>query len=811
MRHDVLIAIRTLVKRPAYALSVVATLTLGIAGATLMFTLLDAVVLRPLPFRDPDRLLFLTGVAGPERSPRGGSFPEIHDWRTRNQTLEDVSIYDETSLNLRAGDQAVRVETEMVSASYFSLLGVNAALGRTFRPDEDAVVDRNAVAVISDALWKDRFGSAPDVLGRTIYLNDRACSIVGVMPDGFKGISFDTDVWVPSMMVSLTSAPSVVNNRGTRWLGAIARLRGSVPLARAQEDLDRVAVQLEREHPDFNRERRVQVDPLHQALVGTTRDLVLALFLGVILFLLVACANVASLQLARAAGRTRELAVRFALGARRWHVIRQLLTESIVLALVAGGFGTLLAAWALGALLAIVPDGTLPRHVQPALDARAGAFAFAISLLAGASVALLPAFAALRRNLSDAMKEGARSVSTGLASLRRPSTQQALVVVEIALAMTLLVSAGLMLRSLDRQLRLPLGFQPGGVTVARVSLPAARYAPEARLVFVDQLVERLREIPRVGAATVATSLPFTGNSSASIMMPDVARDENGALRYYRNFVTPDFFTTVGITITRGRTFTPDDRAGAPLVAIVNESGARRIWGAENPIGHRFRMGGAGAPTVEIVGIAADAQFRSLTDDLAVRVEPDVYFPFAQRTDRDIELAVRTKDGSTVPFAALQDALRAGDPGLPIYRVQALDTFVAQQTASPRFGSTLLTAFSSGALLLAAVGLYGLVAYIVGTSRREIAIRLALGAESRRVVALIVRNGMTLVAAGVALGIGGAFLAGRSLQAQLFAVDPLDPLTIAIVAALLLFVASIASVLPSRRAVRANPHTALRAD
>ena len=811
MLKETAIAIRTLSKRPGYALAVVLTLALGIGATTLMFSVADAALLRPLPFRDPDRLVSLTGVAGPQRSPRGGSMPEVADWRALNETLVDVSLYDEMSLNMRVGADAIRVETEMVNASYFALLGIQPALGRTFLPEEDAVPDRNAVAVISDALWRERFGGDPAILDRTIHLNDRAFSIVGVMPKGFAGISFDTDLWVPSMMVTLTAGPAIVENRGARWLGALGRLDEGIALPRAQDDLNRVAAILEQRHPEFNRQRGVQVDSLDETLLGRRADLIVALFAAVVAFLAIACINVAGLQLARAVSRRRELAVRLALGARRWHMLRQLLTESFVLAIAAGTVGTIGAAWALSGLLALAPAGALPRHVTPAIDPRAVAFALVIASAAAALVAILPVMVATRRDLSDAMKEGARSAGPGIGSIRRPSTQQALVVAEIALAMTLLTAAGLMVRSLERQMRVPLGFEPAGVTVARLTLPVSRYAPPQRAAFVTRLTERLRETPGVVSAAVATSLPFTGNSSASILIPEGGTDVQQGQRYYRHAVTAELFSTLGIPLKRGRTFTEQDRRDAPLVAIVNESAAKRLWGTDDAVGRRFRMGTTG-PFVELVGIAGDTRFRDLTTNLmAARVEPDVYFPFTQRTDADIEIAVRTRDASAVSLAVLQQSVAAIDGGLPLYQVQRLEDAVRAQTSTARFGSALLTIFSAGALLLAAIGLYGLIAYVVGLSGREIGIRLALGADARRLVFLIVGNGMALVTAGVLIGAAGAAAAGRALESQLFQTPGVDPATFGAVALLLLVVAAVASAIPTRRAVRIDPQAALRMD
>jgi putative ABC transport system permease protein len=806
--HQILVAIRSLIKRPGYSASVVLTLALGIGGSTMMFSLLDGALLRPLPFAEPGRLVTLTGVAGPDRVPRGASFPEVGDWRTMNATLEHVTMYDETSLNLRIDTEAVRVDTEMVSASYFPLLGVSAALGRTFLPEEDAVPDRNAVALISHRLWRDRFGSDPGVLQRSVYLNDRPVQIVGVMPAGFAGVSFDTDLWVPSMMISLTSSPAVIENRGNRWLVVLARLAPDVSIERAQDDMTRVATLLEQQYPDTHRQRGVQMATYRNFVLGDTARLIATLFGAVILFLVVACTNVASLQLARATSRRRELAVRIALGARRWHILRELMTESIVLSLVAGIIGAMIAAWSLGGAVALMPDGALPRFVQPSTDLRALMFALAASFAVGVLVSILPGMSASRRELADALKQGARSAGGGLGSIRRISSQQVLVVAEIALAMTLLTAAALMVRSLERQTKIAVGFEPAGVTIGALNLPASRYTPEARVTFVERLRERLTRIPGVRAASISSDLPF-GGSSAAILLPAGAGAPDPGIRYYRHFVTPTFFETLGIPIERGRGFTPQDRQGAPLVAIINKSSARRIAPGTDAVGRQFRLGADG-PSVEIVGVIADARFRDLTTDLSGgRTEPDVFFPFAQRTDRDIQIAVRTSAGALVPISVLQQAVSEIDAGLPLYQVSSLMDPLRQQTSTSRFASALLTAFSAGALMLAGIGLYGLVAYVVGMSRHEIAIRMALGASAAGVTALIVRNGMTLVVSGIVVGILGALGAARALQGQLFQTSATDPGAFALVALVLLLVTFIASLMPTRRAVSVEPHAALR--
>jgi predicted permease len=810
MLKDLAVAWRTLLKKPSYAIAVTATLGLGIGASAMTFSLLDAALLRPLPFERPDRLVALVGVAGPERSPRGASFPEILDWRARASTLDDVVIFDDASVNLRVGNASIRAEAELVSARYFPLLGVRPALGRAFLPEEDAVPDRDAVAVVSHAFWRERLGGDPQAVSSTIVLNERPLRVVGVMPEGFRGLSFDTEVWVPSMLVALVNGPGMATSRNTRWLVAYARLKEGVTRDRAQEDLTRVAQQLEAEFPATNRQRGVDVRVLRDSLLGGGRGLVVALFGAVALLLLVACTNVASLQLARATARRRELAVRIALGAGRWHIVRQLLAESIVLSAAAGAVGTLAAAWALGTAVTLMPEGALPAYVQPAVEVRAVLFAFVASAVVAIVVPLLPALASSRQQPSDSLKAGARTVEPGLGSIRRPSMQQLLVVGEIALATVLLASAALMARSLQRQMDVRLGFDPTGVTVARLSLPLDRYPPAARAEFVTRLREHLAEMPDVAAVAVGSDTPLTGRSSASLIVPDSAQPADPAVRYYRHLVAPGYFAALGIAITRGREFTDADRQGSPPVAVISESGARRLWGGADPVGRYLLTNDSARRRIEIVGVAADARFRDLrTDMTAARAEPDVFFPYGQRTDGDLELAVRTRSGAPVSAAAMQAVVGRMDPGIPVFQTQPLSRAVARQTSSARFISALMAAFSVAALLLAALGLYGLLAYVIGLSRREIAIRLALGANARAVVGLIAGNGLVLVLTGAALGGLGAAAAGHAMASLLFRTSPVDPAALASVALLLIVVAAAAMFGPARRALRIEPHAALK--
>jgi putative ABC transport system permease protein len=806
--RDARLALRSLQSRPGFSAVVIATLALGIGTTTAMFSLVDAVLFRSLPFEQPERLLFLWGVRGPERSIRGGSVPEVADWRSLNRSMSGVSVFDPISLNLRTDRGPIRVQAERVNAGYFEVLGIGAALGRTFSAEEDKVPDTAPVVVVSHAFWKSRLGSDVKAVGRTISLNERPFSVIGVMPEGFGGLSFGAQLWVPVAMLSVDNPVGLLSSRDSRWLGAVGRLRNGVTREAAQRDLEGVASRLTQQYPESNRDRSVQLFSLKDNFLGTTASLFSTLFKAVLLVLLIACVNVMSLQLVRANAREREIALRLALGGGGWPLTRQLLTEGLVLAGLGGIAGILVAHWSIRLLAPLAPPGVLPAYAQLGVDGRVLLFSLGITLVCGVACGLTPLLRRNRSDLAGALREGARAASSGLGRLRRPGLQQGFVIAEVALALMLLVGAGLMLRSLRERLAVSPGFEAAGVLAARVSLPRARYVGAARSEFAERLAERLAAVPGVGGAAVASDLPLRGNSNASLLQVDQPGAE--PIRYYRHSVTPGFFAALGIPIVAGRALSPDDRADRQRVAVISQAMARRFWGGNSAVGHRFHLGDGSDPEVEVVGIAGTARFRDLTTDLnAAGAEPDVYYPISQRPDADLEIAVRSRSGAAFPAARLQEEVSALDGTLPTFAVQRLEDALRQQNAAPRFGSLLLTVFSALALGLAALGIYGVIAFVVGLSTREIAIRLALGADRIKVQRVVIGNGMILVTVGVALGVAGARLGGRLLQSQLYGIRAGDPATLAMVTVAVLLVALLASWLPARRASEIQPQAVLK--
>jgi putative ABC transport system permease protein len=807
---DFRVALRSLRRRRSFAIVVIVTTAIAIAATTTMLGVVNATIVRPLPFPDAKQLVFAQGFLGREQAVRGLSYLETVDWRAMSRVFDGLAAYNNISLNIddAAGDPR-RVEAEIVSAEFFRVLGVRAARGRTFLADEDRAPDANAVAVIGHGLWQSRFGGIDSIVGRSMTVNARSFAIVGVMPPGFRGLSFDSEVWIPMMMTPTVRPVSALESRSSRWLRVVGRMKRGLSVADAQRDLDRVTTDLARVYPETNRDRGARVTSLRTYYLGSMQTLLLALFGAVGFLLLIACANVMNLQLVRAAGRRHEMALRVALGAARGCIVRQLVTEGIVLASAGGAAGVLLALWAIDVLLPLAPAGVFPGYASVTVDGYVLAYTALITAAVGLVFGLAPALTRSGGNLVTALKDGAPSAAAGFGSMRRVRPQQAFVVAQVALALVLLAGATLMIQSLRRQLDVDPGFSPDGVVAARLALPIDRYSDSGRTRFTEQLGQRIGALPGVAAVAFGADLPLRGNQSGGWLTYNGGPTD--PVSYSRHRVSPEYFATLGIPLRRGRLFAAGDGPSAPPVAIVSASMARRLWPDRDPIGQRISPGGSDA-RVEVVGVVGDVRFRDLTGDLLATSAPvDVYYPFAQETDETIEIAVRGEAAPATIVAGIRRAVREMDATLPLYGVAELNDAIAQQTSAARFGSLMLSLFAGIAIVLAGVGIYGLLAFVVASSSRDIAIRMALGAASANVVGLVVRKGMSLAGVGALLGIVIAVPSTRVLTNFMFGVRANDRATIAAVTALLLGVSLVACVFPARRASRVAPLDALKAE
>ncbi len=795
--HDLRIGLRSLRRQPGFSAAAVGTLALGIGAATAIFAVAEAALLRPLPFREPDRLKMVWGVAGPERDVRGASPIEIADWRRLTSSFETLSLYDQTTVNLSGVGEARQLDAELVAPGFFRMLGVAPAIGRTLAPEDDRPGAVGA-ALISDDLWRSQFGGDPGVVGRTIRLDDRPFTIAGVMPPRFKGLSFGVDVWAP---LGPFMTESSLQSRGSRWLGAVGRLKPGVSPQTAQADLDAAAGRLAELYPETNRERGAQLIAIKTFYLDSARSLLFVLLSGVGLLLLIACANVANLQVVRTSDRQRELSLRHALGAGRGRVARQLVTESLALSIVGGALGVLVAWVGLGLLLPLIPAGALPQYVQVRMSPLLVGFAVLLSLLAGGVVGLV---AAMRsdRDPAGALK-GSRSSGSGWRA-GRLSLQQVLVGGEVAVALVLLVAAGLALRSFRSQLAIDPGFHPEGVLAASVSLTGDRYDPETRRTFITTLRGQLHAAPGVRDVAIVSDAPLRGGFSASLLTREGEPDER--IRFYLHRVSDGYFRTLGIPLLRGRGFDSSDRPDGPGVTVVSDAFARRIWPGQDAIGKRVRLGDDYAT---VIGIAGDVHYRDLTTSLMdPSDDPDLYFSVVQVTPRSFDILLRGAGDPAALTAELRRVVARLDPSIPVYQVEPLAKTLASQTALARLTSFLLGLFGGLSLLLAVVGLYGVMAFIVRGRRREIAIRSAIGARPDQIQRLVLGQGMAVVGIGLVLGLGGALLAGRLLAGLLFDTRAVNPLVLAGTAVALGAAALLANWLPARQATRLEPRTAL---
>jgi putative ABC transport system permease protein len=809
VRQDVRYALRTLRRSPAFTVVAILVLALGIAGNTTMFSLMDAVRLRALPYVESDRLVILWGnVMRAKLERRGASYPDFLDWRAQSTTFEGLAAADETRMTLSGVGEASRILVETVSAPYFPLLRANAALGRTFAPDEDVVPQKVAVVVLSDAFWRRQLSADPQIVGRPLVLDARPYTVVGVMPPGFRGLGDRADVWIPFVMGN--SAEGLAQ-RGSRGFQVLARLQPGVSRTQAQAELDAISRRLEQAYPDTNEKRGVEVSPLDEELLGGFRPALRALMLAVAFVLLIACANVTNLLLARSEARQREIAVRTAIGAGWGRLLRQLVTESCVLTGIAAALGLALASVGLRALLQASPV-TFPSFVHPHIDLRVAMFTAVVAVASGILLGLAPAMHGRISRLGEALKESAR----GSEGTRARTVRSALVVAEVSLAVLLLVGAGLMIRTVQHIVAIDPGFNPDRVLVARVSIPRQETAvpsdPPAPLVVAARtLLERVRALPGVSAASLASDPPLSGLDSAVFYSTegDDSTDAQTRPRAYVHRVAPEFFTTIGIPLRSGRTFLESELRPASDAVVVSEHVAKRFWPGQDPIGKRIKIGSLASqnPWLRIVGVVSEVKYRGLPENPTS--DPDLYFPFIDRAQQ-VSMVVRTSGDPASLVPSVRQAIREVDPSIPLFGIFTMTERIADQTAQFRFTTWVLGTFAAMALLLSAIGIYGVMSYLVSQRTREVGIRMALGAGRRDIVRLIVGRGAQLIAIGILLGAVASIGLQRLMSALTYQASILDGVTAAAIAALAA-AGLLACYLPARRASRVDPLVALRTE
>ncbi|HEY9283912.1 MAG TPA: ABC transporter permease [Pyrinomonadaceae bacterium] len=821
--HDVRYGARLMLRSRGPALVAVVALALGIGANTAIFSVVNSLLLRPLPYRRPEQLVkAYQSAPDPSKGmlPSVWSYPRFEILRGESRSFAAVAGHTQNPYNLTGTDEPERLQVEMVSAGYFPLLGVEAAAGRTFTAEEDGAGAANPAALLSHGLWQRRFGGDERVLGQTVELDKRAFTVVGVLPPGFRGQTGTADAWVTMAAAPLLRYPKILTNANNAWFQVVARLRDGVTAEEARAEMAAVSQRIERQHPGPKQAmqagaRVVTLAPLRAAkLDPAVRNSFLILLAAVGLVLLIACANVANLLLARGVARRREFAVRAALGAGRGRIIRQLLAESLMLSLLAGALGLLVALWGVELIKQFRPSDdaqfwsayTRAFDFFPIdLDGRVLAFNFLLALLTGLLFGLLPALQSSRADLGRALKDGAASTPTGFHRLRRLNSRGLLVVSEIALSLVLLAGAGLMLKSLSRLHAVDLGFDPANVLT--MAAPSRDAKPE----FYEQLLARVAALPGVEAAGLGSTAPLLGHASMTSLGIE-GRAEGNEAGVGLHSVSPDYFKTLGIPVLRGRAFTERDRPGAPRVALVNQTAAAQLFPGEDPVGKRIKPSmtpeyETDEKSVEIVGVVGDARYGRLEG----AVEPDVYLPAWQPTDAAQTLVLRTSAEPAGVVSAVRREVRALDRNVPVASVRTMDARVAEVTSRARFITFLLGIFAGLALLLAAVGIYGVVAYSVSARAREVGIRIALGAQRADVLRLVLLDGLPLVAAGLALGLLAAWAAARVLRSQLYEVSASDPLIFAGVTALLAGVALLASLVPARKATKVDPANVLRAE
>ncbi|MEK6286645.1 MAG: ABC transporter permease [Acidobacteriota bacterium] len=815
--QDIRYSIRSLIKTPGFTAVAVIVLALGIGANTAIFTVVNAVLLRPLPYPGSDQLVMLW-----ETNPRFqigvDTLPVTHgnfmDWREQNSVFEYVSVLGVGRWNLTGMGDPERVSGASVSPNFFRLMGTEPKLGRAFRDDEEKP-GAGKVVVISHALWQRRFAGEPDVIGKAMTLDGESYTVIGVAPEGFQfpranelpffvGVSTQTDLWRP-----MTLGDDFVNKkRANHQLCVMAKLRSGVTREQAQSEMTSIVERLEQSYPDSNQGIGVKVVPLNEQVVGNVRPALWVLMGAVALVLLIACANVANLLLARSSGRQKEIAIRTALGASRGRVVRQLLTEALLLSMTSAVVGTLLSLWGIKAMLSLSRE-TLPRVYEISVDARVLGFTVAIAVLTSVLFGLTPALQASKINLSESLKEGSRGLAGGQ---RSNYVRSVLVISEVALSLVLLIGAGLMIKSLASLLKVDPGFKPDSTLTMQISLLGSRYpSAKQQIAFFQDVTHRVETLPGIQSVGLISSAPLSGGVYAGGFSIEgrVATSESDDLVADRRMISPEYFNALGIPLLEGRGFSDRDDQPSPGVVVISESWARRFLPNETPLDKRIKLGGRDStrPWLSIVGIAADVRDTALESD----ARPCVYLPYPQFPSSSMTLVVRAAFDPKLLISGIRDEVWAVDKDQPVTDVKTMDQHVADSVSPRRFNAMLLGIFASLALVLASVGIYGVMAYSVTQRTHEIGIRVALGAQSSHVIKLVVGRGMALVLTGVAIGLAGALALTRVMTSLLYGVSATDPMTFAVVSVLLVAVALLASYIPARRAMKVDPTVALRCE
>ena len=804
MLKDLRQGLRSLLKRPGLTAVALITLALGIGVNTAIFSAVDSVLLRPLPFKEPDRLTAVWEHTPHLGIPRNEFAPANYfDLRKQNNVFEDLGAFGPLSINHTGEGEPEQLEGQIITANVFAILGVAPALGRTFATEEDQK-GREQVAVLSHSLWQRRFNRDPGIINRNIMLNGEAFTVVGVMPEGFFFPEREVELWVPWAM-----EPGQAEGRGDHYFRLVARLKQGVSREQANVEAESIAARLAAEYPKTNEGLGFVVNSFHQDYVGDLRRPMLILFAAVGLVLLIACANVANLLLAQATARRREIAIRMALGASRWQITRQLLTESLLLATAGGVLGVLGAVWGVEALAKLLPE-SLSKLQAIGVDSRVLLFTAGVTALTAIAFGVIPALHAARANPGDALAETSRDVAGGLSGryLRR-----VLVIAEVALAVVLLAGAGLLIRSFHRLNQVDLGFKSDNLLTMRMVLPMPKYRqPEARRAFYDEVLRRVDEIPGVESVGINTRLPLSTSGmkfSFSVEGRTMPNDTSLPFAIYR-VVNPDYFNTLKIPLQRGRVFDARDHADSTPVFLVNRRLAEQFWPGEDPTGKRLKVGPPDAPNpwVTIIGVVGDVRQAGLYGEQ----QAELYAPYTQErrswmSPRD--LIVRTSGDPAAVAGAVRQAVWAVDKDQPVSNIRTMDQVFAATVSRERFQTLLLALFAALALVLACVGLYGVISYAVAQRTREIGVRMALGAQPWDVLRLVLRQGMTLTFAGLVFGIAVALAVTRVMSDLLFGVTATDAVTFVSVGALLVVVAFLACYVPARRATKVDPLIALR--